>query len=303
MVVAAFFAWPMVHNWFVSMGMLDFALAVPLATLPARRSSNAQRQRPTFGRGVGLGGARRPHAGMRTSSRCSSCICSLAPSTSSLRGTWRERRRCIGAARLSCRSSRPRRSSRASLRIHSTEPVGAMTGYVDLGRPLPPWELFYNLWAEWFCTASLARDRDARAVHRHGPLGHLQLARRRPVLRARRASSRSRRSTSSRRTWRPTGFTSTRASSRFSGWPRSCACRSELPAGPRRSSPRARRRTRVGMGVDYVRLAREWARFTAGDRAPCPRARSSCRSSSAARGPARTRAACSTRGASTSSRS
>jgi hypothetical protein len=25
-----------------------------------------------------------------------------------------------------------------------------MTGYVSLGRMLPPWELFYNLWAEWF---------------------------------------------------------------------------------------------------------------------------------------------------------
>ena len=25
-----------------------------------------------------------------------------------------------------------------------------MTGYVALGRMLPPWELFYNLWAEWF---------------------------------------------------------------------------------------------------------------------------------------------------------
>jgi hypothetical protein len=34
--------------------------------------------------------------------------------------------------------------------IHFTEPVGAMTGYVALGRLLPPWELFYNAWAEWF---------------------------------------------------------------------------------------------------------------------------------------------------------
>ncbi len=31
MVVASLFAWPMVHNWWVSMGMLDFALAVALS--------------------------------------------------------------------------------------------------------------------------------------------------------------------------------------------------------------------------------------------------------------------------------
>ena len=31
MLVASFAAWPMVHNWFVAMGMLDFALAVPCA--------------------------------------------------------------------------------------------------------------------------------------------------------------------------------------------------------------------------------------------------------------------------------
>ena len=31
MLVASMFVWPMVHNWFVSMGMLDFALSVPLS--------------------------------------------------------------------------------------------------------------------------------------------------------------------------------------------------------------------------------------------------------------------------------
>jgi hypothetical protein len=33
MLIAALFIWPMIHNWFVSMGMLDFALAVPLSLL------------------------------------------------------------------------------------------------------------------------------------------------------------------------------------------------------------------------------------------------------------------------------
>ena len=30
-----------------------------------------------------------------------------------------------------------------------TEPGGAMHGFVALKRSLPPWELFYNMFAEW----------------------------------------------------------------------------------------------------------------------------------------------------------
>ena len=44
MLVATLFAWPMVHNWFVSMGMLDYALAAALslaALLVAHRQANA----------------------------------------------------------------------------------------------------------------------------------------------------------------------------------------------------------------------------------------------------------------------
>jgi hypothetical protein len=37
-----------------------------------------------------------------------------------------------------------------SLYKHFTEPVGAMTGYLALRTLLPPWELVYNMWAEWF---------------------------------------------------------------------------------------------------------------------------------------------------------
>ena len=51
MVVASFFAWPMVQNWFVSMGMLDFAMGIPLATL-LLVALNAQRQRTSVARSV-----------------------------------------------------------------------------------------------------------------------------------------------------------------------------------------------------------------------------------------------------------
>lgn len=51
MLVATLFAWPMVHNWFVSMGMLDYALGTALALvllLVARRQTLA----PSVGKAV-----------------------------------------------------------------------------------------------------------------------------------------------------------------------------------------------------------------------------------------------------------
>jgi hypothetical protein len=38
----------------------------------------------------------------------------------------------------------------ASVYQHLTEGVGPMTGFMNIQRLLPPWELAYNLWAEWF---------------------------------------------------------------------------------------------------------------------------------------------------------
>ena len=56
---ASLFAWPMVHNWFVSMGMLDFAIAVPLS-LALLLAIDRQRTAPSITTGlaiVGLGAA------------------------------------------------------------------------------------------------------------------------------------------------------------------------------------------------------------------------------------------------------
>ena len=33
MIATSLFVWPFVHNWFVCMGMLDFAFAIPVAGL------------------------------------------------------------------------------------------------------------------------------------------------------------------------------------------------------------------------------------------------------------------------------
>src|SRR4029077_9668956 len=52
-VVATFLAWPTVHDWFVSMGMLDFALAVPLA-MWMLVLLDAQRRSASVALGVGI---------------------------------------------------------------------------------------------------------------------------------------------------------------------------------------------------------------------------------------------------------
>jgi hypothetical protein len=145
MVVSLFFAWPLVHNWFVSTGMLDFALGIPLATL-LLVGLNAQRQKPTLGRGVGLAllGMVSWHAHVFPLL----VVQMLIAVHMVTRRSWVER---LCAARVLLPPLLPSAALVAvSLWVHTTEPVGAMTGYVALGKMLPPWELFYNLWAEYF---------------------------------------------------------------------------------------------------------------------------------------------------------
>jgi hypothetical protein len=145
MIVSALFAWPMVHNWFVSMGMLDFALGVPLATL-LLVLLNAQRQRPSVRRGVAIAllALITWHAHVFPLLVVHLLIALHVALRPTARQRWEHARALllplVPAAALVTRS----------LVIHFTEPVGAMTGYVSLGRLLPPWELFYNMWAEWF---------------------------------------------------------------------------------------------------------------------------------------------------------
>jgi hypothetical protein len=144
-VVATFFAWPMVHNWFVSMGMLDFALSVPLATI-LLVLLNEQRQAPTTRRAIGIGvlALLTWHAHVFP---LLVVLLLIAIEVATQRG-WRER---FALAKVLVLPVVPAGALVAeSLRSHMTEPVGAMTGYVALGRMLPPWELFYNMWAEWF---------------------------------------------------------------------------------------------------------------------------------------------------------
>jgi hypothetical protein len=145
MLISAFFVWPMVHNWFVSMGMLDFALSVPLATI-LLVALNAQRQRPTLVRaaGIGLLAVLTWHAHVFPLL----VVLLLTILEVARQPTWRAR--LLQARWLALPMVPAGLLVLASLRVHFTEPAGAMTGYVALGRMLPPWELFYNMWAEWF---------------------------------------------------------------------------------------------------------------------------------------------------------
>jgi hypothetical protein len=256
--VSVFFAWPMVHNWFVSMGMLDFALSVPLATL-LLVGLNVQRQRPTVARGAGLAvlGALIWHAHVFPL-LVVHMLMSIHVVT---RTTWRERVLSARALALPLLPSTVLVGT--SLWAHYTEPVGAMTAYVELGKTLPAWELFYNLWAEWFwsftflelatvlpCVAmglwAISKWRDD--VPFFGPLAFAALA----------------------ALYFFTPYVTTNwfhVNSRFIPFLWLAALvrlPDELPRRALAVLGTCAASYTVGMGVDYVRLDREWARFTSG---------------------------------------
>jgi hypothetical protein len=145
MVLSALFAWPMVHNWFVSMGMLDFAFSVPVAMF-LLVALHAQRERPTVRRGLAIAalGAVSWHAHVFPLLAVHMLVAIHVVTRRTWAERWQQARRLVV----------PLLPSTAlvagSLLVHFTEPVGAMTGDVTLGKSLPLWELFYNLWAEWF---------------------------------------------------------------------------------------------------------------------------------------------------------
>lgn len=258
MVVAAFVAWPMVHNWFVSMGMLDFALGVPLATF-LLVALQAQRERPTLKGGVGVAllaiGTWHAHVFPLL------VVGLLVLLEVALGRSWAERRH---RARVLAWPLAPASALVVvSLWAHFTEPAGAMSGHVELGQWLPPWRLFYHLWAEWFygftwleistlvpCLGlgiwAILRWRDDAPLF--GPVAFAALA----------------------AFYFSTPFIATNwfhVNSRFVPflW---LAALVRLPEQlPRRAYALLSACAvaySVGMGCDYVRLERDWGRFTAG---------------------------------------
>jgi len=148
MLVAGLFLWPMVHNWFVSMGMLDFAMGVPLALI-VLMLLDRQRTAPTLANGalVLVTTLLTWYAHVFALMVANLLVAVHIATRLVRRGTWNEGLR--DARRLLIPQIPAISLMLVSVFQHVTEPVGAMTGYVSTGQLLPPWELAYNLWAEW----------------------------------------------------------------------------------------------------------------------------------------------------------
>ena len=89
--------------------------------------------------------ARVPRSWSSTSSSASTCSAGTSRGPRSARPCSSARVSFASSCRsyLALCSSCPRRVG------HTTEATGAMYGYVNFSSLLPPWELVYNLWAEW----------------------------------------------------------------------------------------------------------------------------------------------------------
>jgi hypothetical protein len=143
--VSALFAWPMIHNWFVSMGMLDFALSVPLS-LALVIALERQRCQPTLRRALTV-------TGLGLVTWYAHVFPLLVVHLLVLlhvvvQPTWSARRDetkklavpLLPVTVLVCLSTY----------MHLRESVGPMTAFVHQTKNLAVWELVYNLWAEFF---------------------------------------------------------------------------------------------------------------------------------------------------------
>ena len=145
MLVASMFVWPMVHNWFVSMGMLDFALSVPLS-LGLLLAIDRQRRAPSAANAllVTALGAVTWYAHVFPLL----VVHLLVFVEAARRPGWRER---VGALRSMALPLLPVMALVGlSVFEQLRDNVGSMSTVVAHGKMVPPWELAYNLWAEWF---------------------------------------------------------------------------------------------------------------------------------------------------------
>ena len=145
MLVASLFMWPMVHNWFVSMGMLDFALAVPLS-LGLLLAIHRQQRKPSLLNALAVTalGAATWYAHVFPLLVVHMLVfieAARAPS-------WKERVLRLKAMALPLLPVMALVAM--SMVEHLRDNVGPMSAFVHHHKMVPPWELAYNLWAEWF---------------------------------------------------------------------------------------------------------------------------------------------------------
>jgi len=148
MLVATFFIWPMIHPWFVSMGMLDFALSVPLslamlmALAKHARSPSPVTAVVVIALGIATWFA---HVFALLVVHALVLIEAFAGGPSQ---SWsgRARRLAVMAWPLSPLTA----LVMVSVREHFRGADGPILGMLHHSSSAPPWELAYNFWAEWF---------------------------------------------------------------------------------------------------------------------------------------------------------
>lgn len=144
LVVASFFVWPMIHNWFVSMGMLDFAMGVPLSLI-VLMLLHRQSRAPSWKTAalVVIAGLATWYAHVF----CLMVVHLLAAVHVVTRRSWAER---VAQAKAIALPLLPTTAlTIGSLLTHFSEKPGEMTGFIAMQQMLPPWELIYNMFAEW----------------------------------------------------------------------------------------------------------------------------------------------------------
>lgn len=145
MLVAALFAWPMIHNFFVSMGMLDFALGVPLS-LALLLAVDRHRRAPAL-----VTGALVTVLGLVTwySHVFPLLVVHLLVLVHVVlqRGFKAKRDEAL---RVGLPLAPVTALVLVSLHQHLLDTNGPMTAFVHNKKMIPAWELVYNLWAEWF---------------------------------------------------------------------------------------------------------------------------------------------------------
>lgn len=145
MIVASLFAWPMAHNWFVSMGMLDFALAVPLSlllllVLERHRQAPSLKHLPAI---AFLSGATwYAHAFPLL------VVLFLVALETLTQPTWKQRVRTAYAIVIPLVPAIV--LAFVSFARHLEDAVAPITSETTATKMIAPWELAYNLWAEWF---------------------------------------------------------------------------------------------------------------------------------------------------------
>ncbi len=145
MLVASLFMWPMVHNWFVSMGMLDFALSVPLSLGLLLAIDRQRRSSSLLNAGlVTLLGAATWYAHVFPLLVVNMLVFIEAARSP----TWKER---FASLRVMVLPLLPVIALvLMSIIMHLRDNVGPMSAFVHHHSMVAPWELAYNLWAEWF---------------------------------------------------------------------------------------------------------------------------------------------------------